>query len=320
MRRRALTYAATIALVAIATHALAQDRVWRIAVLGLTDSPTFRTVALAELAQLGFMEGRNIVVETRIGGPERLPDLANELVVGRPDVIVATSEWALHAARAATQVIPIVAAPMGADPVVAGVAASWARPGGNVTGVTLIAPELEIKRFELLREAVPAVRRVALLSNHREIVERGLTPLRDASAKAGVELIEFWVDGTSPYRQTFAAMSAVSVDALLIVPTPELNRDTQQLAALAVEAGIATICGFREVAKLGCLIGYGPSLTELHRRVAEYLARILGGAKAGDLPFQAPTHFEFSVNLRTAKALGITMPQSILGQADEVIE
>src|SRR3954470_22580233 len=134
-------------------------------------------------------------------------------------MIIAASDWALHAARAATTTIPIVASPIGTDPVRAGVAESWARPGGNVTGVCLIAPELEVKRLSLLREALPSVRRIAVLSNHRKVVEAGILPLRKAAAEAGLELVEIWVESPNEYAAAFDAMRAASVEALVIVPT-----------------------------------------------------------------------------------------------------
>jgi putative ABC transport system substrate-binding protein len=209
---------------------------------------------------------------------------------------------------------------MGVDPVRVGVAESWARPGGNITGVSLIAPELEPKRLALLREALPAVRRIALLSNHRKVVEAGLPPLFKAAAESGLELIEIWVDGPSDYAAAFEVMRSSGTEALVLVPTPEINRDTEQLGALATKAGLPTIGGHRESAQRGLLIGYGPSLTELRQQVASYIERILNGAHAGELPFQGPTRIDFVINMRTAKALGLTIPPSLLVGADEIID
>jgi putative ABC transport system substrate-binding protein len=249
-----------------------------------------------------------------------MPALAQALVSDKPDVIIATSDWALYPARAATSTIPIVAAPMGADPVRAGFAESWAHPGGNVTGVCLIAPELEVKRLSLLHEALPSVHRIAVMSAHRKVVERGFPPLRKAAAEAGLELVEIWVESPSEYAAAFDAMRGHGAEALVIVPTPELYRDSEVLAALSAKAGLPTIGGFRESAQQGFMIGYGPSLRELNQQAASYVERIFNGASAGELPFQGPTHLDFAINMKTAKALGVTISPSVLAGANEVIE
>jgi putative ABC transport system substrate-binding protein len=317
MRRAVLICAVLAALTS--TSAVAAERVWRLSVLALADDGYVRSIILPYLATRGFVEGRNLVVNIRIGVEEQMPELARALVGDKPDVVIAISDWALHATRAATSTIPIVAAPMGVDPVRVGVAKSWAHPGGNITGVSLIAPELELKRLSLLHEALPAVHRVAVLSNHRKVVEAGLLPLRKAAAEAGLELLEIWVESPSEYATAFDAMRGYGVEALVLVPTPEINRDTEQLGDLAVKAGLPTIGGHRESAQRGLLIGYGPSLRELQQQVAGYVERILNGAQAGELPFQGPTRLDFAINMKTARALGITIPPSLLVGA-EVIE
>jgi putative ABC transport system substrate-binding protein len=317
--RRTLLICAMLAVLS-PTYAEAAERIWRVGVLSITDPSVVHSVILPYLAKHGFVEGRNLIVDVRTGPEEKMPEIARALVGGRPDAILALLDWALHAARAATTTIPIIVSPMGADPVSAGVAESWAHPGGNVTGVSLIAPELEIKRLSLLREALPSVHRIAVLSNHRDVVERDMSPLRKAAAEAGLELVEFWVVGPEDYSTAFGAMRGAGAEALLIVPTPETGRDTGQLATLALKSGLPTIGGFRESAKGGFLIGYGPSLRELGQQAAGYVERILKGEQAGELPFQGPTHLDFAINMRTAKTLGLTIPPSLLVGADEVIE
>jgi putative ABC transport system substrate-binding protein len=310
-----------VALVVLSPRcAEAVERMWRVGVLTPVDDGVVRSVMLPYLATRGFVEGRNLVVDFRIGTAEQLPELAQALVADKPDAIIAISDWALYPARAATSTIPIVAAPIGVDPVRARIAESWAHPGGNVTGVCLIAPELEIKRFSLLRDALPSVHRIAVLSNHRKVVEAGLLPLGRAAAEAGLELVQIWIESPNEYAAAFDTMRGVGVEALVIVPTPELYRDTEQLSWLAAKARLPTIGGFRESAQGGLLIGYGPSLKELGRQAAGYVDRILNGAQAGELPFQGPTHFDFAINMRTAKALGLTIPPSLLVGADEIIE
>jgi putative tryptophan/tyrosine transport system substrate-binding protein len=302
------------------TYAEAAERIWRVGVLAIVDDGTVRSVYLPYLATRGFVEGRNLVVSFRVGSEEQMPQLAQALVGDKPDVLIAVSDWPLHAIRAATSTIPIVAAPIGVDPVRFGIAKSWTHPGGNITGVSLIAPELEVKRLSLLREALPAVHRIAVLSNHRKDVEAGLLPLRKAAAEGGFELVEIWVESPNEYAAAFGVMRVAGAEALVIVPTPEINRDTQQLGELAAKDGLPTIGGFRESAQRGLLIGYGPSLKELHQQAANYVERILNGAQAGELPFQGPTRLDFVINMRTAKALGLTIPPSLLVGADEVID
>ena len=301
-------------------YAGAADRIWRMGVLTLADENAVRAVILPYLAARGFVEGRNLLVDVRVGAEGQMPELARALVSDKADVIIASSDWALHAARAATTTIPIVASPIGTDPVQAGVAESWAHPGGNVTGVCLIAPELEVKRLSLLREALPSVRRIAVLSNHRKVVEAGILPLRKAAAEAGLELVEIWIESPNEYAAAFDAMRGAGVEAVVIVPTPELYRDSEQLGELAARSRLPTVGSFREGARKGLLIGYGPNLRELSQQVARYVERIFNGAQAGELPFQGPTRLDFAINMRTAKALGLTIPPSLLVGADEVIE
>ena len=317
--RRAVLVCAVLAVIS-PTCAEAAERVWRMSVLALADNGYIRTVILPYLATRGFVEGRNLVVNVRIGVEEQMPELARGVVGDKPDVVIAISDWAVHAIRAATSTIPIVAAPMGVDPVRIGVAESWAHPGGNITGVCLIAPELEVKRLSLLHEALPAVHRIAMLSYHRNVVEAGLLPLRKAAAEAGLELVEIWVESPNEYAAAFDAMRRTGVEALMLIPTPEINRDTKQLGELAAKAGLPTIGGDRESAQRGLLIGYGPSLRELGQQAAGYVERIFNGAQAGELPFQGPTRLDFAINMRTAKALGLTIPPSLLVGADEVID
>jgi len=321
-RRDLLLLSALAILFSVIAAAFAQtaDKVWRLGVLSLIDTPVMHSNTLAELAERGFVEGRNLVVEMRIGTAQQMPALARELVSARPDVIMAMSDWTVYSAREATKSIPIVASPMGADPVAAGVAASWARPGGNVTGVTLIAPELEVKRLDLLHEVVPTARRIAMLSMHREVTEPGEAPMRAVAGSLGIQLIELYIGGPDEFDQAFTAMRSEGAEALVIISVPEFSKYAERLATLAIEGGLPTVCGLRQPAEQGCLIGYGPDFAELRRQATDYVARILRGSSPAELPIVGPTHYGFAVNLKTAKALGLTIPPSILVRADEVIE
>jgi putative ABC transport system substrate-binding protein len=315
--RRALLICAVLAVLS-PKYTDAAGRVWRLGVLSLADGSAMRSVVLPYLATRGFVEGRNLHVDIRVGTEDQMPALAEALVADKADVIIATSDWAVHAARAATSIIPIIAAPMGADPVLAGIADSWAHPGGNVTGVCLIAPELEVKRLSLLHEALPSAHRIAVMSGHRKVVEAGLPPLRKAAVGAGLELVEIWVDSPNEYAAAFDAMRRQGVQALMVVPTPELFADSEKLGALALKAGLPTIGGHRESAERGFLIGYGPSLEELGKQAGGYVERILGGTQAGELPFQGPTRLDFAINMKTARALGLTIPPSLSVSADTI--
>ena len=322
MKRRNLLALSVLALLfATSSAVLAQavEKVWRLGVLSPIVDPHLGTT-LSELAARGFVEGRNLVVDVRIGTAEQMPELARELISTRPDVIMAVSDWAVEPAHEATRSIPIVASPMGRDPVAADVAESWARPGRNVTGVTLTAPELEIKRLVLLRDVAPAARRIAVLSMHREVTEPAAAPLRATAVRLGIRLIDLYVNGPDEYDAAFAAMGSAGAEALIIMPMPEFSGHAGQLAAMAAKAGLPTVCGSREPAKQGCLIGYGPDLTELRRQAADDVARIFRGASPSELPIEGPTHFDFVINLKTAKSLRLTISPYILGRADEVIE
>src|SRR5262249_43118371 len=261
-----------------------ENKIWRLGVLQLTDNPLVRDAAFSELTNHGFIEGRNLIADIRIGSEEQLPQLAQELVATKPDAIIAVSDWAVFAALGATKSIPIVAAPMGQDPVLAGIAQSWARPGGNFTGVTVIAPELEVKRLCLLREVVPAAQRIALLSMHRSVTEPGEAPVRAAAANSGIRLLEFYVDGPEEFEAAFSEMRSAGAEGLVIVPVPELQQHAARIAVMAIEARLPTSCGYFKAAEQGCLMRYGPDAVEVFRQAADYVIRIFQGAPPGELP------------------------------------
>jgi putative ABC transport system substrate-binding protein len=278
-----------------------------------------RSVTLPQLAKLGFDEGRNLILEERAGAAAALPGLARELLLTKPDVIMAMGSDATRAAIEATTEVPIVM--MGASPVEMGVAASLARPGGNVTGVVILATELDGKRLDLLREAVPQARRIAaLLLPSAPLRQASEREMREVAASTGVELLPFDAGCPEDYPAAFAAMRAAGAQAVAVMAHPVFNRDAALLARLALDVGLPTACEWAEMAQSGCLLGYGPSRSELRRRTASLVAQIFRGAPPGDLPIEQPTHYEFAINLKTAKALGLTVPQLILGRADEVIE
>ena len=299
----------------LAARAQARDRVYRLGHLAnSSDSEAYtRQITLPELARLGFVEGRNLVFDARTGDPASLPGLMLELLAGKPDVVVAVGP-ALAPAGAATRTVPIVT--FGFDPIELGLAAGYARPGGNVTGVVI--GRLEAKRLSILLEAAPDRRRVATLVP----AVGGATEieLRKAAAELGVELLVFPVLTPSDYPTAFAAMRMQGAQALVIGATPQFQRDGKQLASLALEAGLPTICEWAEMANAGCLLGYGPNRVALRKRMAEQIAKIFRGAAPGDIPIEQPTVFEFAVNLKTAKSLDVKIPITVLTRADEVVE
>jgi putative ABC transport system substrate-binding protein len=271
-------------------------------------------VFLQGLSETGYVEGQNVAIEYRWaeGRYDRLPALAADLVGRKVDVIFAAGDAATLAARDATSTIPIVF--MSGDPVGQGLVAGLARPGGNLTGVSLLTLELMAKLLELLSELVPQAEVVALLVNpNTSTTERMIRDMQEAARVKGVELLILKASTEGPLAQLQAG-------ALLVSRDPFFNSRREQLVALAARHAVPAIYPWREFAAAGGLISYGPSITAALRRVGIYTGKILKGAKPADLPVEQPTRFELVVNLNTANALGLTVPASILARADEVIE
>jgi putative ABC transport system substrate-binding protein len=302
-------------------HLHAAERVFRLGELASSAATLeyLRKVTLPELAKLGFEEGRNLILDERAGGADAVDRVARELVQNKPDAIIVTGSDAIRAASRATSTVPIVV--FGVVPRGEGAPASFARPGGNITGVVILGPELDGKRLELLHQAVPDARRIAGLfvpwGMYRDQSEREMRKVADST---GVELLPVDPEGPQSYPSAFKAMSAAGVQALVIMAHADLFRDRDMLTKLALQAGLPTACEWSEMARAGCLLGYGPSLRELFRRLAYYVAHIFNGRAPGELPIEQPTRYEFAINLKTAKALGITIPAALLARADEVIE
>jgi putative ABC transport system substrate-binding protein len=306
-------------LATIAAHAA--DEVYRLGELAPSEASLeiTRSTTMPELARLGFQEGRNLALDERAGDPTAMPALARDLLLAKPDAIIAIGPDAISAAAEATKTVPIIT--FGNDPVQRGFAVSQARPGGNVTGVTILAEELDAKRLDVLHEAVPAARRAAALVlpslTYRSSLERDM---RAAAMNADLELLVFEAAGPDDYSGAFQAMRAAGAQAVVITANALFNRDAEVLARLGLETGLALMCEWAENARSGCLLGYGPNRTELRRRVAYLVARVFQGTPPAELPIETPTHFELAINLKTAKALGLTVPPSLLARADEVIE
>jgi putative ABC transport system substrate-binding protein len=216
--------------------------------------------------------------------------------------------------------VPIVMCFGGEDPVVNGLAQSLDRPGGNVTGIVMLATELDGKRVSLLREAMPSARRIAILALRPPSNVVQVKEMQRVAATLGLEAQVFYADGPVDYGAAFAAMRGASVGALAIIAAANFWRDAAILSRYAMAAGLPTMCEWASMARDGCLLGYGPNQIALRRRCGGYVARVLSGTLPGELPIEQPALFEFALNLQTAKTLGITVPPSIMVRADEVIE
>jgi len=274
------------------------------------------------LRDLGHVEGRNIVIEYRYAGEkyERLPALAAELVRLRVDVIVSHGTPGPLAAKQATSAIPIVMTSAG-HPVASGLVSSLARPGGNVTGLSLMVPELGGKRLQLLKEIIPGLSRVAVLWNAANPYASLVVRETEATATTlGVQLQSLVVRGPDDFAGALAAATTGRAGALTVAEDPLTITKRTQIVDFAAKSRLPAIYGVKEFVDAGGLMSYGVNLADLWRRAATYVDKILKGAKPADLPVQQPTKFEFVINLKTAKALGLTIPQSVLLRADEVIQ
>ncbi len=277
------------------------------------------------LYELGYIEGQNIVIEYRAadGKIERLPALAAELARLRLDLIVAGATPAGLAAQQAFTTTPIVVAAMG-DPVRDGLVASLARPGGNITGTTFLGPELVPKRLALLKEILPKISRVAVLWHPGAFGERTmrdmLNEIADAAGTLGMQLQLVEVREPNELDHAFSTMARERAEALFQFPSAMLFSERRRIVELAAMHRLPSMFNGREFVQLGGLIAYGVSLSDLSRRSATYVDKILKGAKPSDLPVEQPTKFELIINLKTAKALGVEIPATVLARADEVIE
>jgi putative ABC transport system substrate-binding protein len=278
------------------------------------------------LRDLGYVEGRNVVIEHRDAGgkPERLPALAAELVALEVDVLVTGGGTPpALAAKQATKTIPIVFA-SAPDPVMDGLVTSLARPGGNVTGSSNLNPELVGKCLEQLKQAVPGVSRVAALWQPGfmdERTDKDMLKAVDVGARAlGLRLQVVEARGPADIERAFSDMTRARAGALTVLPSAMLFTERRRLVTLAAKNRLPTVYAQREFVEADGLMSYGPNLADLFRRAATYVDKILKGAKPGDLPIEQPTKFELVINLKTAKALGLTIPPSVLHRADEVIQ
>lgn len=278
----------------------------------------------AGLHELGWVDGQNIAIEYRIaeGKADRLPDFAAELVGLKVDVVVAPSARVIRVAKEATGTIPIVMIVTdGADPVEQGFVTSLAHPGGNITGATNISPQLSGKRLELLKQSIPGLSSVAVLSDPANPgTVQSLEELRDAARKLSVQVQSLEVRSPEEIADSFEAAIRERAGALIVIENPLTYIQLAQIVELATRSRLPAMYARRDFVDGGGLMAYGPNAPDLYRGAATYVDKILKGAKPADLPVEQPTKFDFVVNLRTAKALGLTIPESVLQQATELIQ
>ncbi len=330
MRQRAILIVALALIVLPAPLAAAAQQPSKVARIGLLSpsslaaNPHLREAFSQGLRDLGYVEGQNVAIEYRSaeGKLEQLPELAAELVRLKVAVIVTSGTPAAQAAKQATTTTPIVMA-TAADAVGSGLVAGLAWPGGNITGTSFLGAELVPKRLELLKEAVPGMTRVGVLS-HPGVPSEGTVKIMleetEAAARAlRVRLQRLEARGPNEFDRAFTTMSRERASGLIVLPSSMFLTERRRIVDLAARSRLPAMYYFREFAEAGGLMSYGPNVSDLWRRAATYVDKILKGAKPADLPVEQPTRFELVINLKTAKALGLTIPPSVLIRADQVI-
>jgi putative tryptophan/tyrosine transport system substrate-binding protein len=323
MRRRAfIRLAAGAAVWPLAARAQPPDRTVRIGFLTpQSPNPPWIEAFRAGMREHGYLEGRNLVIALRSadGNKERYTSLIGELFAFKPDVLMTWSTPTTLALKKATDTIPIVS--ISGDPVGLGLAASLAHPQGNLTGFAILSPDIEEKQLQILKDTIPGLARVAVLTNSTNAVNPPIVKsIRRAASSIGIAIQELEVQDTGELAKAFDAAAVERCGAVLILRDDLFDLERRQIAALASKAMIPTLGGWSEYARAGCLMTYGVNFSDLFRRAGAYIDKILTGTAPGDLPISQPEKFEFVVNLKTAGALGLTVPPSILAQANEVIE
>ena len=301
-----------------------QGKVWRVGFLSSESrlDPGRYDAFLRGMRDLGYFEGKNLAMDARFaeGQAENLSRFAMDLVQSKVDVVVTAGSYAARAAKQATASIPIV---MGAasDPVSSGLVASLARPGGNITGLSLNAVDVSSKHIELVKSVMPKIVHVAVLTNpgipsHLAIVKN----LRAAAQQVGIRILAVDARTADEIKRGFSAIKSAEAEAVIVVIDAFFDSQRRQIVELAARIRLPCVFARRQAVEAGGLLSYGPNLDDSYRRAASYVDKILKGTKPGDLPVEQPTKFELAINLRTAKALGLRIPQSLLFRADHVIE
>jgi putative ABC transport system substrate-binding protein len=324
MKRREFIAALGSAAVAWPHAARAQQarQLSRIGILSSASAVSpIEAAVLQGLREFGYTEGQNLIVEYKGSGgkPGRLAGLAAELTAAKVDVIFAGGSEATQAAQRETKIIPIVMT--STNPVALGFVSSLARPGGNITGLSLLGPEASGKRLELLRELIPGIGKVAVFWNpHDPGAQYSLKETQAAAEKLAIGLQILETRDVDAFDTAYLAAASAAAEAVILLPAPLMTRNAARIADRALKSRLPTMYYAADSVKAGALLSYGPSLIAIYRRAAYFIDRILKGASPADLPVEQPTKFELVINLKTAKALGITVPPALLARADEVIE
>jgi putative tryptophan/tyrosine transport system substrate-binding protein len=314
----------TLALLVVSLAAEAQPtgKVPRIGIMYAGSAPNLYAEALRRhLAELGLIDGQTVLIEERYaeGRPERYPALIAELIRLKVDVLVAGGGTAgAQAAKRATSTIPIVMPVIG-DPVAAGLVSSLARPGGNITGLSMLNTEISAKRVELLKEILPKVERVVVLRDPAT-PQADVDATQAAGRALGLRVQLLSAGRSEEFQAIFQAARSAGAEALVVLASGFFNTQRRRLVDLAAQNRLIAVWEHRDFADTGGLMSYGPNLVDMNRRAATYIDKILKGAKPADLPVEQPTVFELVINLRTAKTLGLTIPPAVLARADEIIE
>ena len=317
--------ALSLTLAPVVAAAQPAGKAWRVGVL-TTGNPHSAPPAnwegfLQGLRESGYVEGQNIAIEQRYaeGKPELFPDRAADLVRLKVDVIFARGPWAVSAAKAATRTIPIIGLDLESDPISDGFVKSLARPGGNITGMFLDLAELSGKQLQILKEIIPKLSRVAILGDSAVNASQ-LRELRTVARSLAVQTQAVEMKSSKDLESAFEAANKGRATALIVLSNPLTLASRTQIGDMATKRRLPTMYLYRAHVDAGGLISYGPDLPDMFRRCGEYVGRILGGAKPSELPVERPVKFDLVINLKTANALGLTIPQSVLVRADEIIQ
>jgi putative tryptophan/tyrosine transport system substrate-binding protein len=316
--------ALSLTLAPVVAAAQPAGKAWRVGVL-TTGNPHSAPPAnwdgfLQGLRESGYVEGQNIAIEQRYaeGKPELFPDRAADLVRLKVDVIFARGPWAVSAAKAATRTIPIIGLDLESDPISDGFVKSLARPGGNITGMFLDLAELSGKQLQILKEIIPKLSRVAILGDSAVNASQ-LRELRMVARSLAVQTQALEMKSSKDLESAFEAANKGRATALIVLSNPLTLASRTQIGDMATKRRLPTMYLYRAHVDAGGLISYGPDLPDMFRRCGEYVGRILGGAKPSELPVERPVKFDLVINLKTANALGLTIPQSVLVRADQII-
>jgi ABC-type uncharacterized transport system substrate-binding protein len=324
-RREFIAFLGSVAAVALPLAAGAQTKIPRVGFMGNSTAALEANLLDAfheGLRELGYEEGRNIVIEYRWadGKYDQFPALVAELIAAKVDAIITAGTPAALAVKRATTTVPLVMVAVG-DPIGTGLVPSLARPGGNLTGLSSIAPDLEGKRLQLLREVVPPLSHVAMFINSlNPFHDSSVRQARAAAQTMGIKLQLYDIRKSEDLDEAFAAIRKRRPDALLILADRVFLHNRQRMVDFTNEQRLPNVNAYKELVEVGGMMSYGPSYEDMHKRAAIYVDKILKGSKPADLPIEQPSKFTFIVNLKAAKALGVTVPSQLLGLADEVIE